>query len=40
MPANLFELVTASAEASSLAAIAVSVGVLIVIFALDIAVFR
>jgi small neutral amino acid transporter SnatA (MarC family) len=39
-PAGIVVPVTASAEASSPAVIAVFVGVLIVIFALDIAVFR
>ena len=39
-PAGIVVLVTASAEAPSLAVLAVVVGLLIVIFALDIAVFR
>jgi small neutral amino acid transporter SnatA (MarC family) len=39
-PAGIVALVTASAEASSVAVLAVVVGVLIVILALDIAVFR
>lgn len=39
-PAGIVVLVTASAEASSIAVVAVFVGVLIVILALDVAVFR
>jgi multiple antibiotic resistance protein len=39
-PAGIVVLVTASAEASSIAVLAVVVGVLIVILALDVAVFR
>jgi multiple antibiotic resistance protein len=39
-PAGIVVLVTASAEASSIAVVAVVVGVLIVILALDVAVFR
>ena len=39
-PAGIVALVTASAEASSVAVVAVVVGVLIVILALDVAVFR
>jgi small neutral amino acid transporter SnatA (MarC family) len=39
-PAGIVVLVTASAEAASVAVLAVVVGILIVIFALDIAVFR
>jgi multiple antibiotic resistance protein len=39
-PAGIVVLVTASAEASSLAVVAVTVGILVVILALDVAVFR
>jgi small neutral amino acid transporter SnatA (MarC family) len=39
-PAGIVVLVTASAEASSVAVFAVVVGILIVIFALDVVVFR